>query len=318
MRRRSVANLWRGDRARRRPRDGFVIVAVLWILIMLAGLAVVYSTYLANTALAVQVNDAGVQVEALASAGVELAAYRLTTQTKGKRETHGQFGVRLGQATVSVRYVSEAARIDLNAADKRLLAGLFTALGARDDDADFFADRIVEWRTPQKPNTRGNQSDISQTAAASNSAGGATLAHVDELWLVPGLPATWVERALPFVTVYSGRPDIDILDAAPQVLAALPDMTPDRVHEILNRRSAASSSTLQSAADLTGSAVRGATIDAGDTFRIGASIVFDNGRRAQSEVVILVSGDDDDVPYRVLSWHDDAEVALSQSRMAVR
>ena len=75
--------------------------------------------------------------------------------------------------------------------------------------------------------------------------------------------------------------------------------------------------TLQSVADLTGSNVPGATIDAGDTFRVEVHIAFDNGHRAQTEAVILVTRDDD-VAYRVLSWHDDAEFALSQSGMAVR
>ena len=57
---------------------------------------------------------------------------------------------------------------------------------------------------------------------------GAKFPHTNELSLVRDLPISLVERALPFVTVYSGRPQINILDAAPEVIAALPGMTQDR------------------------------------------------------------------------------------------
>ena len=42
-------------------RDGFIIVAVLWILIALATLASVFSIYLANSAVAIAVKDDTVQ-----------------------------------------------------------------------------------------------------------------------------------------------------------------------------------------------------------------------------------------------------------------
>ena len=57
---------------------------------------------------------------------------------------------------------------------------------------------------------------------------GAPFAHVNELWLVQGLPPALVGRAIPFVTVYSGRPDINVFDAPPELIAALPGMTPLR------------------------------------------------------------------------------------------
>ena len=51
-------------------------------------------------------------------------------------------------------------------------------------------------------------------------------AKLDRLRALLGIPELMVERALPFLTVYSGRPQINILDAAPQVIAALPGMAP--------------------------------------------------------------------------------------------
>ncbi|HEY4820651.1 MAG TPA: type II secretion system minor pseudopilin GspK, partial [Xanthobacteraceae bacterium] len=57
-------------------REGFVIIAVLWILIALATLASIYSIYIGNSALALAVVDDGLQTEAAVSTGLELTAYR--------------------------------------------------------------------------------------------------------------------------------------------------------------------------------------------------------------------------------------------------
>ena len=147
-------------------RDGFIIVAVLWILAALAALATIYSIYIKNSALAVSVMDDELQAEALVSASLELTAYQLAvpneaqrgtdTQratnsqrppdaqraTEPQRPTRGRFGFRLGRANVLVNFTSEAARIDLNAAPKALIAGLFATLGASGDDAGRYADRV--------------------------------------------------------------------------------------------------------------------------------------------------------------------------------
>ena len=67
---------------------------------------------------------------------------------------------------------------------------------------------------------------------------GAKFPHSNELALVRDLPMSLVERALPFVTVYSGRPQINILDAAPEVIAALPGITREDLNAFLAQRQA--------------------------------------------------------------------------------
>src|SRR5215475_16016645 len=98
----------RGERA---ACDGFVLVAVLWILSAFAALAAIYSIYVANTAMAVAGDDDAVEAEALMSASVELTAYQLLQAGAEKRPTRGAFDFRLGRAHVVVEFCSEAARI---------------------------------------------------------------------------------------------------------------------------------------------------------------------------------------------------------------
>ncbi len=87
-----------------------------------------------NTAVVVAGTTDRAQIDALATAGVELTAYRLGTFQE-LRPTSGRFRTRIGSRGCSVVFQSEASRIDLNSAPKELLAGLMAGLGATASDA---------------------------------------------------------------------------------------------------------------------------------------------------------------------------------------
>src|SRR5947209_5176417 len=57
--------------APRRATDGFVLVAVLWILGALATLGSIYAAYLGSTVTGLRVNDDRLQTDALVSAAIE-------------------------------------------------------------------------------------------------------------------------------------------------------------------------------------------------------------------------------------------------------
>jgi general secretion pathway protein K len=138
----------------------------------------------------------------------------------------------------------------------------------------------------------------------------APFAHMGELSLVYGIPPAMIERALPFVTVYSGQAQIDILDAAPQVIAALPNMSPRTVQEILAARSNGALDQ-QTLADLTNGSGGGGK-PTSKSFRIGVRVDYPNGRRSGSEAVIMLSDDGPD-PFRVLSWHNGYDGSTDQA-----
>ena len=127
--------------------QGIVIVAVLWILAALASLATIFSVHLSNSARALAVNDTALRAQALISASVELSAYQLHLAGEQARPAQGSFRTRLNGADLAVSFVSEAARVDLNNASKELLAGLLSVLGAAEDNASEYADRIIAWRS---------------------------------------------------------------------------------------------------------------------------------------------------------------------------
>ena len=294
-----------GNRARQnccvRPRacDGFIAVTVLWILGALSVLVSIYAAYVINTASAFAAYDDHIKADALVSAALELTAYQQQAASAQSRPTHGSFNFRLGQANIAVDFRSEAARIDLNAAPKDLLLGLFITLGARPDDAELYASRVIGWRTPQ---STGQDAEASayRMARIGYQPRGAKFPHCSELSLVRGLPGPLVERALPFVTVYSGRPQINIIDAAPDVIAALPGMTQDRLNEFLLQRQLSPENAKQL---LPPEAQQFATLEGSKTLRVAVRITFDSGRTENAEAVVLLF-EDGDQPFAILSWHD--------------
>jgi len=288
---------------RRNTSDGFIVVAVLWILGALATLVSIYSVYVIDTAVAFGVHDDRLRAEALVSAAVALTAYQLTA-TAVTRPRHGRFSFRMGQASVAVEFRSETARIDLNAAPKELLVGLFATLGARRDEAEHYANRVVGWRT-SPPKDQDLEAQAYRTARLRYAPRGARFPHVSELSLVLDLPIALVERALPFVTVYSGSPQVNALEAAPEVIAALPGMTRDRLHAVLAQRQVAPGNG-QALMPLLGPAQGYVTMEGSKASRVTARIAFDNGRRTSSEVVILVFEEGTE-PYSVLSWRDELD-----------
>lgn len=301
--------------SRRPAQSGFVLVAVLWILAALATLAAIYSAYTVNTAAASRVSDDRLQAEASIHAAVEMAAFQQLAVAEQVRPPQGGFTLRVGRTSVAVRFRSEAARVDLNAAPADLLAGLFAAVGVDAAHAKAFSDRVIGWRTKATANadTKDGSNGASEDAPKEAQLYAkervpypprqAPFENSLELSLLPGLPEPVVERVLPFVTVFSGRPGIDVAGADPMVLSALPGMTPEILAAVLKARANASGDP-RDLLELLGQAKIHATVDRSKAVRAAIEVAFDNGRRVQAEVVFRLK-DGGDEPYDLLYWRDD-------------
>ena len=289
---------------RARSDDGFIVVAVLWILAALATLAMIFSMYVINTATAFAVHDERLQAEGLARAAIELSVYQVAASAPAPL-SRGSFVFRIGNASVDATLNAETARIDLNSAPKELLAGLFATLGASRAQAEYYADRIAGWRNPPTQENPEAESGLYRAAGLPYGPRGAPFPHTGELALVLGIPDLMVERALPFLTVYSGQPQINIYNAAPQVVAALPGMDAERLHAVLVQREAGPQNA-QGLLAMLGPAQTLANTQGSKALRVTARIAFDSGQRMTTEVVIFIL-DSGTEPYRILTWRDDMD-----------
>jgi general secretion pathway protein K len=280
---------WQPGQAARSSQAGFIIIAVLWILMALSTLAMIFSVYLSNSARALGATDISIERDALVSASLELTAYRLLSTDEKDRPSQGSFSFRLDNADAHVTFTSEAARVDLNQAPKEMIDGLFEVLGVEPKAAGELADRVVGWRTKSKPNTANDEAALYLATGLNYTPRGAPFAHVNELSLVLGATPAIVERVLPFVTVFSKSADIDALVAPPEVVAALPGMTPQALNDFLKQRSSLPRDQKAIAAAL-GPAKGAATLPDNKTYRVQTMLRFDNGRQAACEAVIVLAG----------------------------
>jgi general secretion pathway protein K len=304
----------KGEGAVNAPSErGFVIIAVLWILVALSALATIFSVYLSNSALTLAATDAVLQREALVSAGLELTTYQLVLAGDKARPAQGSFRFRLNNVEVLVTFKSEAARVDLNFASKELLANLFEVLGADQKIAVEAAERIVGWRTPPKSNATNDEAALYTASGLAYPPRQSSFAHVNELSLVLGISAGLLDRALPFLTVFNGSPGVDVLIAPSEVIAALPGMTPLALNDFLNQRAVLPRDKAAIAAAL-GPAQGNAAIPNSKSYRVMASLRFNDGRQTSSEVVISLG--DAKQPYQVLSWQDDVQTGHRSRRPA--
>jgi general secretion pathway protein K len=290
-------------RARDPVDAGFVLVAVLWIMLALATLASIYSVYTLRTASASHVIDERIQAEASIRAGVETAAYQQLAAPEKARPSRGRFTLRVGRTNVDVRYRSEAARIDLNAAPADLLTGLFTAVGVDPSHAATFTDRVVGWRTKPDANGDSKESKLYAQWRIAYPPRQAPFEDALELALLPGLPQSIVERVLPFVTVFSGNAEVDISSADPTVLSALPGMTPAILSAVLSAREKNPNDS-KALLGLLGPVKDAAAPEKPNAFRLGVEVAFDNGRRVRAEIVFRLKNNSDE-PYDLLYWRDD-------------
>ncbi|TWB96018.1 general secretion pathway protein K [Bradyrhizobium macuxiense] len=299
-----------GNSGRSPANRGFVIVAVLWILLALSSLAIIFSAYLAASARALAASDVSLQTEALVSAGLELTAYQLTLTDEKTRPQYGAFHFGLDDASINVSFTSEAGRVDLNYASKEMLIGLFVVLGASKDAASEYADRIVGWRTRPAPGSENVEAARYNALGYSPRQG--LFTHVNELALVAGIPEAFVDRVLPFVTVFNGSPDVDPKIAAPEVVLAM-DKVSGKAQDGFGASALGSNVLGSNAAAPNGLAAASqgpnpqsaASTAQSPCYRIAIAIRFRNGHRTTSEAVIALG--DKVEPYRVLSWQNDLE-----------
>ena len=101
------------------------------------------------------------------------------------------------------------------------------------------------------------------------------------------------------------------VDAAPAVIAALPEMSPQQLFGLVNDRGPGPRDT-QLLEMLPQAARSAVTLEGSPAMRASIGIQSDGGRQARFEVVILLL-DNAAEPYRVLSWHSDYDDAIRRN-----
>ena len=198
-----------------------------------------------------------------------------------------------GDVKMRIAIQDELGRIDLNQADRSLLAGLFRSAGLDAEAAADFADKVLDWRsTGPGMQPSGIRASGFQIADLKYVPRNGPFQSVDELKLVKGITTDLYERVEPALTVYSGRQFIDPQFAPREALAALPGQSRDVAAVIVSHsRQGGRAGTIDPAIPLGGRA-----------FGIRLQIALSDGGRTRDVVVRLT--DQPHRPYWLLSWRN--------------
>jgi general secretion pathway protein K len=220
---------------------GIALVAVLWVVAILALVAAVFMRE-ARTEIALTRNLAEeAKAEALAEAGVNRAILILLglDETIPWRVDGTVFAFDYNGGTVQVALQDEGGKIDLNRAGDAVLQGLFTSVGVGQDAAQHLVDAIADFRDADGLRHLNGAEDAEYARAGlPYDAKDAPFAATEELMQVFGMTPELYARVAPYVTVYSPRRDVNLATAPAAVLGALPYLSPDRVRAILEQRAA--------------------------------------------------------------------------------
>jgi general secretion pathway protein K len=271
------------------------LISVLWGLGLLTAisLSLLWSS---NVSYSLVRNDLEIaSVNAVAEAAVNRAVAALLEPRLERRwRTDGiAQGFAFDGTRISISIQDELGKIDLNQADAPVLVGLLKSAGLDFASADSLTDKIVDWRTPTplKRLNGAKEREYREAGSAYQPRNGA-FQSVDELLLVMDMTPALFRRIEPALTVYSGRQFIDPRVAPREALAALPDMTPDKIDTALASRGDQQMASSQ----MTGlpSTLRGRAF--------AICVQFEKSNRTIRYEAVVRLTDNPDQPYFMLSW----------------
>jgi general secretion pathway protein K len=207
-----------------RPR-GAALLLVLWLIALMTAAVGAFAMTARIEHLQGKVLSRGVVADQSARAGLEYAMTRVTDLDQKRqwlpdgREYRWPFG----EAEVTVKIVDETGKVDLNAGDQNLLAGLIVAVGGERDQARRIASAILDWRDPDTLSQAEGGAEDPQYAEDERPYGAkdGPFETVPEVQLVLGMTPELFAKLAPHLTVYSGQPQPNQAYASGEVLTAM-------------------------------------------------------------------------------------------------
>jgi general secretion pathway protein K len=209
---------------RKRVR-GAALLLVLWLIALMTAMVGAFAMTARIEHLQGRVLSRGVVADQAARAGLEYAMTRVTDvdPTRQWLPDGRDYPWRFGDAEVTVKIVDETGKVDLNAADLNLLAGLIQAVGGERDEARRIAAAILDWRDPDTLSQAEGGAEDPQYAADERPYGAkdGPFETIPELELVLGMTPPLFAKLAPHLTVYSGQPQPNQAYASGEVLSAM-------------------------------------------------------------------------------------------------
>lgn len=264
---------------------GIALVVVLWLVVLIT---VIGSSHARNIRIETTLafNHIGTaRARALAEAGINRAIMELfvsNTETRWPLDGSAR-QIRLDSGSVNITIRDASGLLDLNKADPAQLEAVLDAAGAEEAVRQRLVDAILDWRDKDKlRRLHGAEDNDYRHAGLDWGARDGPFSSVDELRYVLGMTHELFKRLAPYLTVHSGRSDVNLQYAPAWLFSALTS----REYEVTE-------------------SLDGGDAPAAGPFHITAWATSNSGARASVEAVLGIARTGEE-PYKILSWHEPA------------
>jgi general secretion pathway protein K len=283
---------------------GFALVLVLWVLSLLMIMAASFSLTMRRETAVVAGITGGAKALAAAESGIAMAEMMLLNPDSAKRwHTDGNiYQVQFLDALVRIRMEGETGKIDLNGANQAQLQQLMAQLPIEKEQQTALVSAIMDWRDPDDlVNIDGAEKNDYKKAGKLYQPRNKPFQSLEELQMVLGMDESILEKLEPMITIYSGKPQVDLSQASREVMLAL-GLDPALVDQCieLRRQSAITGIPIQSA-----SLAPEFNCGSGQSniIEIIAESRLENGSGAIIKTIVANSpADGGGLPFRILNW----------------
>lgn len=297
----------RGSRMPPRAR-GVAFVLVLWVIAMLSIMLGSFALVARTENLQARHLFDSTKARYAAEAGLNLAVFELRKTDPQQRWVGDGRPYTFGydDAEVEVRITDDSGKVDINAADEKLLLGLFAGRGIEQDQAQKLSAAIIDWRDPDDM-SQPNGAEIADYKAAGLSYGpkNAPFDTVSELQQVLGMDYALYEKLEPALTIYSGRSQPGAEFAPPEALEAM-GCSADQAQQLVQQRQALAPGDL-AGAGLTGCDGTSPIMAGGGglTYSVKSRAKLSNGASTTLDATIRIGGiNAAGRPFVILRWRD--------------
>jgi len=218
---------------------GFALVLVLWVLSLLTIMAGSFALSMRREAGIVTGSSDNARAVAIAESGLAIAELMVMNPDPQQRwRTDGSiYQIDYADSKVRIRLLSEAGKIDLNSADEALLQQLMMRAPVDEELQSKLLNAILDWRDGDDlVRINGAEKEEYKEAALSYQPRNKPFQSVDELQMVLGMNEQifkWLES---LVTVHSEQTNVDMAQAAKEVLYVLPGMDVELIDQYIEAR----------------------------------------------------------------------------------
>jgi len=239
-------------------QNGIALLMVLWVLTILMVIALSFSSMTRTETYSTLSFKEGAEKKLLAEAGIERAIMELFYRMQNigmKTILEGSeiwkidgttYNGQIGDGNYSVRITDESGKVDINVitdANSDILRNLFKNLGIPEDEVNSIVDCILDWKDPDDLlHLNGAEDDYYMSLPNPYKTKNANFDTLEELMMVKGITQEMLygkgeqRGIIDFLTVNSGRSQINLNAAPKEVLMAIPGITPEIADAIINYR----------------------------------------------------------------------------------